>query len=240
MNPVKVMKFWMSTFLLLISFVGFPQQQTIEIQLKSGQKIQTRWLELKEVPLLQKPFLWTDILHTKKIKLEDVDFYQGYDQDGNYQYLVTYQYGYLSDFALTERLFSIKENNQVILYYDQLTFLNGSKFKRQEKYKYSFHGQAFKPVNFQNVTADFGMYPSSQKHIQKASYLRTSQLITMGIGLAFFFDVLVSNDDPTKEDFMNRQSSQMLMASGLCLMIPVVLEFPKQKQLVKAVQAYQE
>jgi len=223
-------------FLLFVTFSCYSQDKPIEILLKTDSIITTDWIELHDFPFFQSPYVRIHNLDGPKLKIRNIQNYNGYDQYGNYRQLDVIDFNVKRKYYFTERKFQLDSAERVKIYFDQLIFGLGDNSWKIKNVKYSVNNNEIRKLNYRNVKNDLIDINISNNNLKKANQIRIIQFISIGLGAAILTDVLIENWDPTDAEFMNKESNFKLLASGLFLTFPFTLEKPKQKRLLKVLR----
>ncbi len=219
--------------LLMVTFSCYSQDKPIEILLKTDSIITTDWIELHDFPLFQSPYIRIHNLNGPKIKIRSIKNYNGYDQYGNYRQLDVIDFNVKRKYYFTERNIQLDSAERVKIYFDQLIFGLEDNSWKIKTINYSLNNKEIRKLNYRNVKNDLININISNNNLKKANQIIVIQFISIGLGAALLPDVLIENWNPTDAEFMNKESSFKLFASGLFLTLPFTLEKPKQKRLLK-------
>jgi len=235
----------MKYFFLLLLFIGIScnaQENSIEIQLKSDSLIYTEWIKLYEMPLFQKPYIKIHSTKGSIIKLEDINYYKGCDQNGRHRFLQTIDYGFQNRSRFSEHLFSKDSTLNLKIYYDQHIFggegidiPSGSKST-----KYTLYNHPLKKVNYKNLKKDLADNELSKGYLKSANQIRFLQIVSTGLGVALISSQILINSNPTGKNFLSRSSKITLMTGGALLIVPFTLEKAKRTKLLNALKHYEK
>ena len=233
------MKYFLS-LLLLATISCYSQDKSIVIQLKSDSLIKTNWIKLYDFPFFQKPFIRIHSANGHKIKLRDINYYKGYDQNGNFRYLKTLDLEFQKNFRFSERLLRLDSTQSVDIYYDYVT-MGGTDIvfsSRFENNYYSIKNQPIKNVNYRNVRNDLADCEFSQSDIRSAKRIKFIQLLSVGIGTALLTKTIWNITNPLNETFPKKVSEISFIVSGALLVFPFTLERAKKTKLTDALRKF--
>lgn len=142
-------------------------------------------------------------------------------------------FGLRRKYYFIERKFQLDSTEKVKIYYDQLIFGLGDNSWKIKNVKYCVNNTNIRKLNYRNVKNDIIDINISNNKLKEVNQIRIIQFISIGLGAALLTDVLINNWDPTDAEFMNKESTLELIASGLFLTFPFTLEKPKQNRLLK-------
>ena len=236
------MKYFLSLLLLVLlaTISCYSQDKSIVIQLKSDSLITTKWIKLYDFPFLQKPYIRIYSANGHKIKLREINYYKGYDQNGNFRYFKTVDLGFQKNFRFSERLLRLDSTQNVNIYYDYVT-TGGTDMvfsSRVENNYYSIKNQPVKKVNYKNVRNDLANCEFSQSDIKSAKRIMFLQLLSAGIGTALLTKTIWNITNPLHENFPKKASEISFIASGAFLVIPFTLERARKTRLTNALRKY--
>ncbi len=222
------------TFMLALPGLAYNQETGIQIQLKDSSSLETNFLQLKSQPLWGKPHIRIDAEKGPKIYIQDLEAYLGYDQNGSYT-----RFTNLSDDAkriqYTAQSSYLDTTAQLKLYYvDYLKGKNSQVLSRHKVY-YSLSGAPYQKMTYRTVKRDFDARAYSNASIQKAQSLHllqvASALVASGLMLSAAMDATWGLPADMQVDH-----TYTYMASAALLVLPLTLEIPKRKQVLKALK----
>ncbi len=232
------MKYFFILF-FLIPLIGLSQNDSIKIVLNSDSTIYTNWIEFNNFPFLKKPYIKIHKLDGPKIKISKIQYYKGFDKNGDYRCLKTIDLGSKSKYQL-ERSFKHDSINRIDVYYDRLTFCGFNIHSSFEYLNYKKDNQEIKKVTYKNLMADLSDNAVSMNYLKKANQLKWIQILSTGIGAFLISKVMLNNNRPSPYNVKsNSKDNFSFYAGSFFLVIPFFLEKPKNKRYIQALKSYE-
>jgi len=225
---------------IFFSFICYSQIDHIEIKLKSDTTIYTSWLKLNEFPMLEEPFIRIDHFRGQKIDIDEVKFYKGCDQAGNFRSFQTEQTGSFDSYVFTERLFRHDSLSSVHIYYERLTFGGFRLPETKETFQYKLNNSKIKDLTYSNVKSDFGDNKHASIYFKKAQNIKVLQYLSAGIGASLIAKGIVDSSFPFSKNSISKNDDVFLLMGCISLVFPITLQKAKKEQLIKAVKNYRD
>jgi hypothetical protein len=231
------MKKYLTLFLLFLGVFGYAQDvKNIEITLESGDVKTTNWINLKETPTFQKPFLTVDSISGQKIKIKDIKSYKGYDQNGYYRQLQKIDLNQKGRFRFTELMFRKDSTEAVKIYYNKNTFALEAETGNKTYFQYQLKNKEIKKLTYKNINQDFIDLNYKSESLDKAKQIKILQYTSMAIATGLLGYYIIDNEAPYKGSFMKNDFA--FYTAGVFFVLPFALEKTKKDKLTDALKNY--
>lgn len=225
--------------LIFLPFITWAQHGPINIHLKSGEILSTRYAYLNSNGGFSRPFVRMDEKKGKKVPIHAVTFIEGIDQKGEYKYFKPIQLQGRQTWG--ERTFNAE---RMTIYYTNVISGTWAASYKSRHFQYSKDDLPLKKLTFANLKADLADNVNSMQHLKKGNTLRITQLLLYGLGAALIASGISSDfkDVDTGSPPGPRESSisipPALIAGAVVLYIPWFINGPKQDHFTRALKSY--
>lgn len=222
---------------LLFPVVAFAQNGPINIHLKSGEIISTRYAFLENNSII--PYVRMDHKKGDKITIDKVSHVEGTDQINKYKYFQPIMFQ--NHFVWGERTYSSERVN--IFNTDIISGTWTSRY-RNRYYQYQIDNRPLKKLKYSNLKKDIADNPESLSHLKKGNAIKITQFGLYGIaatliGIGSAKDL---NDNTLSNPYDKDKSFSvpvaLEIAGAFTLYIPYWINRSKQKHYVNALKAY--
>ncbi|MCD4834279.1 MAG: hypothetical protein K8R31_10830 [Bacteroidales bacterium] len=225
-------------FFAVLPFLGYSQNDSIEILLKSDSIIYTNWLELNSNSFFKGPFIIIHYENGPKININDINYYKGFDNNGNYKECKVIDLEFQKKYHFTERIFKVEQTSNLEIFYDKITFGKWNASTSYNYLKYKINDNKISKVNYKNLKADLFKSQTSMQYLKKSNKYRISQFILTGLGSLLAAKVILDIHDSAFYAKKNNQNNLTYITAGILIVSPIVLEIPKRKNYIKALKNY--
>lgn len=230
-----------SLLVILISTLCRAQTGPIDVYLKSGKVISTRYVYISQGGGFSGPFVRVQPNSKDKIKIDDVDHIEGVDQTGKHRYVRPVDWRLSTIWA--ERTY---QSDRISLYYVGIVQWGlGVSTTKWKYFQYTKDDGPLTKLSIRNVSRDVGDNPESASFIRKSKTNRILQALLYTTGGVLVITSAVkdlnsvdkpdSTPDPAKDDF---KLPVGFIAGAACIALPLALKPGKQKNLVNALEVY--
>jgi hypothetical protein len=219
----------LTILILLFPFVVYSQTGPIQVHLKSGQALNTRYAYLFNTAGFEKPYVRINDRRGEKVTIDLVSYVDGTDQNGTFRYFKPIRFQAREIWG--ERTY---ESDRIEIYY---TDFHGDDWGSVYKYKYFMYtmdNSGMKKVSYASVKKDIEGNTESMLHLKKGNSIRITQLLLYTAGTSLIISGVASGlSDPE-----NSKIPVGFIAGAITLSIPFFLNNAKQKHFVNALEAF--
>ena len=165
--------------LFLLPFFSYAQNGPINIHLRSGEVISTRYAYLNNNAGFSKPYVRIDDKKGEKITIDMVSHVEGVDQNSEYKY---FQPIYLQGAKIWgERTF---RSDRIDIFYTNIVSGTWTAAYKSRWFQYEKDNEPLKKLTYANLKVDLADNPASLTNLRKGNGLRITQFLLYGLGAA--------------------------------------------------------
>lgn len=187
---------------------------------------------------MQKPYVRIDHVDGPIIKIQEINNYHGFDQNGDYRQLYNVDLDINNKAIFTELMFKSDSTKSITMYYNQSTFVSGGNTSKSYHTSYVINNQPIKTLNYNNVKRDFARLGFASKSLKQANNIRILQYTSAAIATGLLVQLISNNCGPNKTKIGDNRNDIMFISCGLACVFPFTLEKAKERLLVDALRNY--
>lgn len=230
-------------FLLLLSCLVHAQNRGgILIQTNRGDSLYTNYAMFSGGYYSESAYIRIDDKKGRKLTINEVNHVEGFDQKGDYRYIVPLRRPTSSYTFWGERL---EKTERATIYYTDFSSSSWSQTVRlrPSNLYYTFDKSSLTKLNYSNVKGDVSEFPSAQPHMKKSKALQITQAIMYTAGAGMIIYGIAKTFEPIPPDpdgspgIGGPNLHPTVFVGALFINVPFFMTSAKQKHLRKALMA---
>ncbi len=220
----------------LLPLITFSQNAPINIHMKSGEILSTRYAFLNINSGFSRPYVRINDKKGEKITIDRITHVEGIDQNGNYKYFQPIRLQGRDIWG--ERTFN---SERVNIFYTNVISGTWTASYKSKYFQYEKDNHPLKKMSYSNLKADLSDHPESMKILKKGNNLRITQILLYGLGSALVISGIASGLSDTELDDPNDSGLKIppaFIAGAITLYIPWFINGPKQDHFANALKTY--
>jgi hypothetical protein len=221
---------------VLIPFAAYSQSGPINIHMRSGGIISTRYAFRNNNSGYLRPYVRINDRKGEKISIERIKHVEGTDQNGNYRYFKPIKIQGMLIWG--ERTFN---SERIDIYYTNIVSETWSFSYKSRYFQYSKDDNSLKKMTYENLKVDLADNQQSVEHLKKGNTLKITQYLLYGVGSALVVTGIVNGINDTGVDNPSNSGMKIppaFIAGAVTLYIPWFINNPKQNHFVNALKNY--